>query len=46
MKNTGCIFANDVNKERLKAVVGNLHRLGVSNTVVSNYDARSFPAVS
>jgi len=45
MKNTGCIFANDVNKERLKAVVGNLHRLGVSNTVVSNYDARSFPAI-
>lgn len=45
MKNTGQIYANDINKDRLKAVVGNVHRLGVSNTVISNYDARSFPAV-
>jgi len=45
MKNTGMILANDVNAARLKAVVGNLHRMGISNTVVSNYDGRSFPAV-
>lgn len=45
MKNTGLIFANDVNKDRLKAVIGNVHRLGVSNTVVTNYDGRSFPAI-
>jgi len=45
MKNTGMIFANDVNKKRLDAVKANVHRLGVSNTVISNYDARSFPAV-
>ncbi|XP_033115225.1 25S rRNA (cytosine-C(5))-methyltransferase nop2-like [Anneissia japonica] len=45
MKNTGMLFANDFNKERIKAVVGNLHRCGVTNTVVSNYDGRSFPKV-
>nr|CAB3264458.1 probable 28S rRNA (cytosine-C(5))-methyltransferase [Phallusia mammillata] len=45
MKNTGMIMANDVSAPRLKAVVGNLHRMGISNTVVSNYDGRSFPAI-
>nr|XP_033781452.1 probable 28S rRNA (cytosine(4447)-C(5))-methyltransferase isoform X3 [Geotrypetes seraphini] len=45
MKNTGMILANDANTERLKSVVGNLHRLGVTNTVVSNYDGRQFPKV-
>ncbi|XP_076816843.1 uncharacterized protein LOC143462525 isoform X2 [Clavelina lepadiformis] len=45
MKNSGLIFVNDVNKARLKSVVGNLHRMGISNTVVSNYDGRSFPAI-
>lgn len=45
MKNTGLVMANDIKKERLKAVVGNLHRLGISNTIVCNYDGRSFPKV-
>merc|ERR1712136_729230 len=45
MKNTGFIFVNDVNKDRLKAVIGNIHRLGIANTAISNYDARSFPTV-
>ncbi|XP_030043712.1 28S rRNA (cytosine(4447)-C(5))-methyltransferase isoform X2 [Microcaecilia unicolor] len=45
MKNTGMILANDANAERLKSVVGNLHRLGVTNAVVSNYDGRQFPKV-
>ena len=45
MKNTGCIFANDSNKARSKALVGNIHRLGARNTVVCNYDAREFPKV-
>uniref|UniRef100_UPI00358F1D3F 28S rRNA (cytosine(4447)-C(5))-methyltransferase-like n=1 Tax=Myxine glutinosa TaxID=7769 RepID=UPI00358F1D3F len=43
MKNTGMILANDVNPERLRAVVGNLHRLGVTNTVVCSYNGRMFP---
>uniref|UniRef100_A0A2K5D5Y7 Nucleolar protein 1 n=1 Tax=Aotus nancymaae TaxID=37293 RepID=A0A2K5D5Y7_AOTNA len=45
MKNTGVILANDTNAERLKSVVGNLHRLGVTNTVISHYDGRQFPKV-
>jgi len=28
MKNTGLIVANDANKDRTKAIVGNIHRLG------------------
>lgn len=43
MKNTGCIFANDSNKARTKGLIGNLHRLGVKNTVVCNHDAKEFP---
>ncbi|CAG8626335.1 1930_t:CDS:2 [Ambispora leptoticha] len=45
MKNTGQIFSNDANKERTKALVANIHRMGVKNTVVSNYDGREFPKV-
>lgn len=44
-KNTGCIFANDSNKLRAKSLVANIHRLGVRNTIVCNYDAREFPKV-
>lgn len=45
MKNTGLLFANDIHKDRVKAVVGNLHRLGVTNAIVSCYDGRTFPKV-
>ncbi|GBP52533.1 Probable 28S rRNA [Eumeta japonica] len=45
MKNTGSLFANDANKERTKAIVGNFHRLGVVNSVICNYDGRQFPDV-
>jgi ribosomal RNA methyltransferase Nop2 len=45
MKNTGCLVANDVNKERLSSVVGNLHRLGVTNTIVCNLDGRKIREV-
>ena len=43
MKNTGFIMANDPNKARSKGLIGNIHRLGASNVIVSNYDARDFP---
>ncbi|XP_077384169.1 28S rRNA (cytosine(4447)-C(5))-methyltransferase [Festucalex cinctus] len=45
MRNTGLIVANDANADRLKSVVGNVHRLGVTNTLVCNYDGRQFPKV-
>lgn len=45
MRNTGTIVANDANADRLKSVVGNMHRLGVTNSVICNYDGRQFPKV-
>jgi ribosomal RNA methyltransferase Nop2 len=42
MKNTGIVFANDVNKDRLQAVVGNFHRMGIVNAIVSNIDGRKY----
>lgn len=45
MNNTGCVFANDFSKDRSKALVANIHRLGCKNTIVCNYDAREFPRV-
>ncbi|KAK2953766.1 putative Ribosomal RNA small subunit methyltransferase F [Blattamonas nauphoetae] len=43
MKNTGVVIANDVNKERLKAHVANMHRMGVKNCITTNIDGRVFP---
>ncbi len=45
MKNTGVLVANDLKKERLKSLNANLHRLGVTNTVVINFDGRKIPAI-
>nr|NVI72372.1 putative ribosomal RNA methyltransferase NOP2 [Cucujiformia] len=45
MKNTGVLFANDINKDRIKAVVGNFHRLGVVNSVITTIDGRKYPQI-
>lgn len=45
MQNTGVVFANDSNKARTKSLTANVHRLGCTNVVVCNHDARMFPKV-
>ena len=46
MRNTGSILANDASKVRAKGLIGNIHRLGCKNTIVSNLDARAtFPKI-
>ncbi|XP_021364901.1 25S rRNA (cytosine-C(5))-methyltransferase nop2-like isoform X2 [Mizuhopecten yessoensis] len=45
MKNTGTIFANDANADRAKAIVGNTHRMGITNTIVCHHDGRVFPKI-
>lgn len=43
MKNTGVLVANDLKKDRIKSLNANLHRLGVTNCVVSCNDGRKLP---
>ena len=45
MKNTGSLFANDLKKERLRALQFNLYRLGVTNTAVTCRDGRKFGSI-
>ena len=45
MRNTGVVFANEASPSRLKSIQGNVHRLGVTNSVVCNYDGRQLPTV-
>lgn len=45
MKNMGVLVANDLKKERLKSLNANMHRLGVTNVVVANYDGRKLPNI-
>jgi len=40
MKNTGLLVANDANVKRLASLTGNIHRLGVRNSVITNFDGR------
>lgn len=46
MRNTGAVFANDANRKRSKGLIGNVHRMGVKNTIICNYDAqKAFPKI-
>ncbi|XP_049546308.1 uncharacterized protein LOC125957562 [Anopheles darlingi] len=42
MKNTGVLVVNDSNRERLHAVLGNFHRLGVQNAIITCMDGIKF----
>jgi 25S rRNA (cytosine2870-C5)-methyltransferase len=43
MRNSGVIVANDVHKERQKATIFNLERMGVKNCIVVNFDGKKLP---
>ncbi|KRY34376.1 putative ribosomal RNA methyltransferase NOP2, partial [Trichinella spiralis] len=45
MKNTGILIANDVSRDRCKAITSNFHRLGVRNAMVTCLDGRHFKQI-
>ena len=42
MKNEGLLIANDFKKERIKSLFFNIHRMGIKNSIIKNYDGREF----
>ncbi|CAJ1443068.1 unnamed protein product [Effrenium voratum] len=40
MRNTGTLFANDMKRDRCKSLVANVHRLGLTNVVVTCLDGK------
>ncbi|KRY08884.1 putative ribosomal RNA methyltransferase NOP2, partial [Trichinella patagoniensis] len=45
MKNTGILIANDISRDRCKAITSNFHRLGVRNAMVTCLDGRRFKRI-
>jgi 25S rRNA (cytosine2870-C5)-methyltransferase len=45
MKNKGVLIANDIQKERTKALYANCQRLGITNVIITNYDGKKMPEV-
>ena len=43
MHNSGFVVANDINSKRIKSLIANIHRLGVENTIVINYNGILIP---
>lgn len=42
MKNTGVLFSNDLNRDRIHAIIGNFHRMGIVNSVVTSINGIEF----
>lgn len=40
MKNSGILYANDLRKDRCAALIANLHRMGINNSIVVNMDGK------
>lgn len=40
MRNTGTLYANDLRKDRCTSLVANIHRLGLTNAIVTNLDGK------
>jgi len=42
MSNTGILYANDVCKDRTHALKSNIMRMGINNSIITNFDAKEF----
>lgn len=42
MQNTGVLYANELCKDRTYSLKGNVHRMGVTNCIITNMDALDF----
>jgi ribosomal RNA methyltransferase Nop2 len=43
MNNSGILVANDKNQMRTKSLVSSIHRLGVENSIITNFDGSILP---
>ena len=43
MKNRGCLVAAELSENRIRGLLGNLYRLGISNVLVTSGDGREAP---